>query len=896
MTSSSGPNSQAARLLLGCVSKHRSAAVVLCLLLLLFLSGYYALLLTGQRTFFIADHCYYFEPFTNFIGSALAAGRLPLWNPYLYCGMPQSAVPSPGMFYPPNLLFAYLGYSQALSAILLFSQIVAGLGGFLLVVSFGWGITAATVCGITMAFCGYMFSLSSNYTLVAGVAWFPLMLWSYRRIRIDLEHGRPYFASAIAIIATFMSIAAGRPEVFVPACLLNLLAIFWDAYKSRKAGATIVRQLWWQFATLISAILLTMPMVLPVIEWVLQSPRANGLNLSQTFMWSANWYDLITMFFAYPFGDLQILGAHHLNLVATRPVFLPYVPSSYIGPIVLTAAVWGLCDRQWQWRKPLVIYAVCLLVLCLGEYTPITPGLMQAIPALTMFRFPIKWIIFFIFAFALAAARGASLLPRNKVNQTARIASLVIWCVVLAAALFFLTLSITNSSLQWTKPPLPVEAELWLGQAFLIGAVLGFITWALEWFRSKEKITAMQSALILTIGIALNLFIPACKFQQITTTTNFFSKNSFMLDYMQAANKNLRANNPNVKTGDGRFLSLYFDPFWTPPDYRSKFDQRWTPAFFDYARSLLLPNTNLDKQVRETFGYEAAETGPYRKLFFDILHQCSVCLPGSRATDRKSETQHFSDIPLLRFCQCTATSWIGTQAWKGPTPVPKLDDRYFNLVKEDKTRNVRLYHVKYQMPRAYLTRYWKWCEKQEFIIDQIRQADLSKFNPAAITLVERNTTSGISDYKGTDRDFGPIIIKAPREGPVIPETVEHSLLGDRDPLIDAFPVTVLTDEPEHISISVNSDRACFLVLTDHFYPGWQASIDGAKRFCYRVNAEQRAVFVPAGPHLIEFNYFPESLQVGFKLAIPGGIFLLLMIAAGLRKYVWNFFKMIAGQQ
>ncbi|CAN5153064.1 hypothetical protein BH10CYA1_BH10CYA1_30700 [soil metagenome] len=882
------------QLLFRCASNHRLAALMLLVLLSIPLFCFYAQTLFGAKTFFIADHTYYFEPFTNFIGKALAAHKLPLWNPYIYCGMPQAAVPSPGMFYPPNLLFAYLKYSQALSAILLFNQLAIGLGAFLLVASFGWGLTAATVASITLTFCGYMFSLENNYTLVAGAAWTPLMLWSYRRIKIDLPVKRPYFAAAIAIFATFMSIAAGRPETFVPACLIIVFSCLRDGYINHKNGTTPAPHLVWQFAAMFAAVLLTMPVVLPVIEWVMQSPRANGLNLSQTFMWSVNWYDLMGMFFAYPFGDLQILGAHHLNLVATRPVFLPFVPSCYIGPIVMTCAIWGISDKSWQNRKLLTIYSGCLLILCLGEYTPITPALMQAIPALTTFRYPIKWMIFLILAFVLAAARGASVLTRGEVSRAARISAVGFWGLSLVAAIFFLGLALTNTSLTLAKPPLPVEAELWLGQSFLIGSVVGFCTCGLEWLRRSGKISALQTSLLLPCLIAINLLIPAYRFQQLTTTTQFFRKDSFMLDYLEQAKKDLVGQ--NAKTGDGRFLSLYFDPFWTPPDYRSKYDKRWTAAFFDYARNILLPNTNLDKNVFETFGYEAAETGAYRKLFFDILHQCSICLPGKHGTDRHADSQHYSDVPLLRFCQSTATSWIGTQCWKGPNDVPKLDARYFNLVKEDKAKNVRLYHVKYQLPRAYLTRYWNWCDAQKTILDKIRTSDLSEYNPAVITLVEQDATSGTADIKGTDRDFGPILAAPPGHSPPIPAAIEHADFAARDPFIDTFPVTMLNDEPEHVAMSVKADRDSFLVLTDHFYPGWQASIDGAKRPCYRVNTEGRAVYVPAGAHLIEFNYFPESLTLGLQLAIGGAVIFFLLIAAGLRQYVWRFFKFIAGQQ
>jgi hypothetical protein len=950
------------KLVLKCADDKKLAACLFLLFLLPFLLRFYAPTLSGEKAFHIADHTFYFEPFTRFIAEGFAAHRLPLWNPYLYCGMPQTAVPSPGIFYPPNLLFSYLPYSKALSLIIMFNQLVAALGGFLLVASFGWGITAATIAGITMSMCGYMFSLECNATLVFGAAWIPMMLWTFRRIRLDLAVGqRPYFASVIAALSTAMSIAAGRPEIFVPACVLAASMCLRDAWICHSHSKKFLPALIWQFSSLLVGALLVMPMLLPALEWVRLSPRANGLNLSQTFMWSVNWYDLVGLFLAYPFGDLQRIGAPHASLVATRPVFFPFVPSCYVGPIVWTCVIWGLCDKTWQNRRLISIYSICLVILCLGEYTPIAPAIMQAFPALTAFRFPIKWMVFLILALAIAAARGASNLVREKIEWQERRAALIFWGLTLLAATLFISLYMNNTPLSLAKPPLPVDAELLLGLSLLLASMCGFVACGLELLLGIDRVSAAKVAVLLPCLAAVNLLIPACNFQQILVTPKFFETKSFVKEYLDSAKDELskqeqqqhvmnqssqeqakekpsqqqakeepsqqqvkeelsqqrvkvESSQKNAKenlseqsansAGAGRFLSLYFDPLWVPLHYRTNFDGKfhalydihWTTAYFDYARNLLLPNTNLDKHVPETFGYEAAETGPYRTLFFDILRQCSVCLPGNRATDRTPDSQHYSDVPLLRFCQCTATGWLGTQATKGPDQIPLLDARYFTLMKEDKDKNVRLYHVKDPLPRAYLTRYWMWCDEQKPIMDKIRTADISKFNPTVLTMVERNTTSGIRDIKGTDRDFGPILAEAPARSPAIPPEIEHAAFNDRDPFIDTFPVSIMTDDPEHISMSVKPDRDCFLILTDHFYPGWQASIDGARRPCYRANAEGRAVYVPAGPHLVEFTFFPDSLALGFQLAAAGLIAIVVLIAAGLRARVWRFLKFLAGQK
>ncbi|HMY71891.1 MAG TPA: hypothetical protein PLQ88_08645, partial [Blastocatellia bacterium] len=38
-------------------------------------------------------------------GQMIADGQLPLWNPYIFGGMPLAASVYPGSFYPPNWLF-----------------------------------------------------------------------------------------------------------------------------------------------------------------------------------------------------------------------------------------------------------------------------------------------------------------------------------------------------------------------------------------------------------------------------------------------------------------------------------------------------------------------------------------------------------------------------------------------------------------------------------------------------------------------------------------------------------------------------------------------------------------------------------------------------------------------
>lgn len=69
-----------------------------------------------------------------------------------------------------------------------------------------------------------------------------------------------------------------------------------------------------------------------------------------------------------------------------------------------------------------------------------------------------------------------------------------------------------------------------------------------------------------------------------------------------------------------------------------------------------------------------------------------------------------------------------------------------------------------------------------------------------------------------------------------------------------------------------------LVLTDAYYPGWKATIDGEKTTIYRANALFRAIEVPAGIHEIRFQFEPFSFYLGLWITITGiliAIFLIL---------------------
>ncbi|MDP3724361.1 MAG: YfhO family protein [bacterium] len=88
--------------------------------------------------------------------------------------------------------------------------------------------------------------------------------------------------------------------------------------------------------------------------------------------------------------------------------------------------------------------------------------------------------------------------------------------------------------------------------------------------------------------------------------------------------------------------------------------------------------------------------------------------------------------------------------------------------------------------------------------------------------------------------------------------------------------------PSSLSMHVQTDQLQLLFLSDQWYPGWTATVDGRGTKIYRANDSFRAVVVPAGSHQVQFTYKPLSFEIGKKMTI--GSFLLFL---GLSMLFWR---------
>ena len=117
------------------------------------------------------------------------------------------------------------------------------------------------------------------------------------------------------------------------------------------------------------------------------------------------------------------------------------------------------------------------------------------------------------------------------------------------------------------------------------------------------------------------------------------------------------------------------------------------------------------------------------------------------------------------------------------------------------------------------------------------------------------------------RAIGKALRMLPGQSP--PFTVPAAWLEPQPAQPGATPDRLTFDDfrPERVAVRTESDRAGFVVLTQSFYPGWEATVDGAPAHLMAADALFQAVHVPAGQHAVEFTFKPRSVQVGAAISV-----------------------------
>jgi hypothetical protein len=309
-----------------------------------------------------SDVLSYFYPVYETTYARVAAGELPLWNPYQLCGVPWIATLQGGFFYPPHLLYVLLPTPTALAALAAGHLALAAVATACFVRRAGIGLPGAFLAGVLLALRGSMPVLIVFPNFLEAAAWLPVGAIGV----VDIARGRRRFGVAVLGAAVGMSLLAGYPQptvycLYAWATLLAALVIPTPRAWMPAGGAFGI--------AVVAGVLLAAAQLLPTEELSASGLRqTRALDVDQMFpvvgaalQSRSLWMDLVSE----SLGD----GVSAFGVAGTALLVLAPLSS------VRAVGWWALA------------FGAGALLFVLGDTTPFFRAAVH-LPALSWFRVP----------------------------------------------------------------------------------------------------------------------------------------------------------------------------------------------------------------------------------------------------------------------------------------------------------------------------------------------------------------------------------------------------------------------------------------------------------------------------------------------------------------------------
>ena len=81
-----------------------------------------------------------------------------------------------------------------------------------------------------------------------------------------------------------------------------------------------------------------------------------------------------------------------------------------------------------------------------------------------------------------------------------------------------------------------------------------------------------------------------------------------------------------------------------------------------------------------------------------------------------------------------------------------------------------------------------------------------------------------------------------------------------------------------LTVEADMQSLGLVVLSDTFYPGWKAFVDGVESAIYKADYVFRAVLLDEGKHRIDFINDPASFKVGAFISFLTSVLIGILIA------------------
>lgn len=903
-------------------------------LLALDLAAYGGLLDPGRM---LADYdaFVFFYPLRAYAAAAVQEGRLPLWNPSSFLGVPFIANPQTAFFYPPTALFFWLAVPWAYGLSLVGHMFLAGLFSYgFLRISLALGSPSALLGAAVFMLGGVLAGQYGHLNQFSAVAWLPAILLAADRA---VAHGSLRWAGLGGLLLGLQLLAGHPQQSYMTLLVLGWLGL-WRAWPTGLRGIS-------RAAGLVGAVgllgfALAAVQLLPTAELARASPRASGLSYQEALAGALPpWLVARALLpsYANDLGSTELLG--------------------YVGvlPLVLAAIGLGTADRRrLSFAGPL---ALAGLLLALGGSNPLYGLLYSGVPGFAAFRVPARWLLLYTFGTASLAALGLEWLLARCGGPLAR----ATW-VRLGSTLALLSLAGLATYLGG------VRAERSLQLAW---AVLGLAGLALAAGCARPRSRRLTlPVLLIAAGLELwaagrdlppRMPVPIDAYAQVRDSTLFIQ----------------------ARLGGARVLSIASEDYELKesPDYREWFSglpSEALTAFLVAAKrnEILSPNVNLLYRIDDVDGYDGGLL-PLQRW----LRLAELLVPPERLRSDGALISRLDSLPPLRLMELlnlrlvlagrsadygdgsfdydrsvlvrvgageqlsvarvpsrgsTAVgliSWLDGDPVPDGTPVAELElvesggpgaqvpilagrETAFGRPGPGSTVPSELQALEPDPSNPggateYVAQVPARVERlARVVIRGLRPG--TRLNLRALALLDERDeawTSLVLDdrlertvffdtkvyeypgvlgraylvHRATELDDGAALARLaapdfePRREAVVAAGSGLGLAGDDTA---GETVEILEQQAERVRIAARATAPGLLVLSDPDYPGWKVTVDGAPAAIVRTNLALRGVALPAGEHEVIFSYEPASFRLGALVSAAGLVGLGVLLACG----------------
>jgi hypothetical protein len=835
-----------------------------------------------------------YVPNAAYLQRSLLDARLPLWNPYLGAGMPFAADPGTATWYLPNwpALLALPLY-VAVRVIVWGHLIWAALGTYVFLRrAVGTGVVASSIGAAAFALTTWLPGLAGMPVVLSAVAWLPWLLFLADRV---VRAGGGWvallgLAGALQLVAgwpagaylTWMTIAAllgryGRREV-------------WPRGVLRLVGAGFL-------TALVGAVLL-----LPALELITQTNYAETRPVDRVA--TEGYLTLLSWF--RPSGGSGTLESSQLYLG--------------LAPLVLAVVALGW-RRQ---RDTLVFGAIALvsLLLAFGTHGPLFAVFYRWLPGFRIVYLPARLGIVAAFALAVLAALGVQRLGegRWRPGQAARLTAVVAVAVAFVLVQFWhsegyddfrrlltnvgrlaggpfvtreqelqyllfggaalaavagatvlphrvvagllLVLTVADLGLaQWRAAPPGFEPAGWYGRAWAAAGVspssavpLGSRTTGLQWHGTRHFLAdfpATSDPALLPPNLALLTGVRDAQAYNpllLRRAVDYFGRinggrtddhwlwiedfRSPLVDALAVVH--VRTGAPGATWRLSRPLlgkSVVLQPGASPPDGGAVVSGPATPVW----QAPVGP---------------ASDGRPGRLYVVSYLGEATAVPQGRPAIEIVVGGRGADGDVQRRFI---LRAGLETAEWAYGRPDVRARAGHSQAPLALETRLVGAVGGSYAVYE-----YLAAVDVEEMV--ELRTVSARALIPGVTAYVQ-----GLYLEPRPDRRFTPA-----------PDGV-FNLAARPRAVLDGGTVQWLLDRPEEVVLAVTATRSGTLILGDSYYPGWQASIDGAATAIVPAEGLFRAVAVGQGTHQVAFSYRPTTFRIGAALSLIG---LVIAVATG----------------